>query len=203
MGIAKKNHAGQSRRTERKAARERQDRQSKPVAAIHTAMHRAINQQLKGARAHNNDLATKLAHEGKISKATAKGIRARYTKDKQQARNEAAMLGALAFGDEGPWRLLSEVEMVEEDKKLAAEAAAAAETLGMWTDLFGGEVGPPAMVEGEEVGDTAGVDMIEEEADEDEEDEDDDNDEDGDQTAPGPMRPYETTKLPIRSRPSK
>ncbi|MCJ1436676.1 hypothetical protein MMC27_006057 [Xylographa pallens] len=202
MGIEKKNYAGQTRRTERKAARKMQDRRDKPVAAIHTAMHRAINQQLKGARVHNNDLATKLAPEGRISRATAKGIRARYTKDKQQARNEAAMRGDLAFGDEGPWRLLTEVEMVEEDKKLAAEAAAAtaaAETLGMWADMFGGESGPPAMVVGEEMGDAAEPDMMEEEE---ENDNDDDYDEEEDRTATSLARPYEITKLPIRSRPS-
>ncbi|MCJ1284518.1 hypothetical protein MMC26_003851 [Xylographa opegraphella] len=198
MGIAKKNHAGQSGRSERKAARDRQGRLDKPVA-----MHRGINQQLKGARVHNNNLATKLAQEGKISKATAKGIRARYTKDKQQARNDAATRGGLALDDEGPWRFLTEPEMVEEDRKLTAEAAAATETLALWTDMFGEGAGPSTMVEGEETGDAAGPDVMEEEADEEEEEEaeDDKYDEEEDQTAPGAVSPFTITNLPIRSRP--
>ncbi|MCJ1314825.1 hypothetical protein MMC15_000137 [Xylographa vitiligo] len=163
-------------------------------------MHRAINQQLKGARVHNNDLATKLAQQGKISKATAKEIRARYTKDKQQARHDAAMRGDLAVGDEGPWRFLTEAEMVEEDGKLAAAAAAAAETLGMWADMFGGGAGSPAMVEDEETEEAAGADVMEE--DDVDDDDDEDYDEDGDRTAPESVRPNTITKLPIRSRPS-
>ena len=78
-----------------------------PSAEIRTGMQVAINQQLKGVRAHNNELVSKLAREGKISKATAKVIRARYTKDEQQARYDAAESGALAVGDEGPWHLMS------------------------------------------------------------------------------------------------
>ena len=180
------------------------------IAEILTAMHLGMNQQLKGARAHNNDLATRLAGEGKISKDTAKIIRARYTSKAQHDRNQAALRGGLAFGDEGPWRLLTEVEMVEEDKKLAAEVAAAtaagAEMLKMWVNMFGGGSEPPAMVVAEEMEAAPGLDMMEseEENDEEDEEEDDDNDynEEGDRRAAGPVRPYEITKLPFRSRPA-
>ncbi|MCJ1415914.1 hypothetical protein MMC32_002249 [Xylographa parallela] len=121
-----------------------------------------------------------------------------------------ALRGGLAFGDEGPWRLLTEVEMVEEDKKLAAEVAAAtaagAEMLKMWVNMFGGGSEPPAMVVAEEMEAAAGLDMMEseEENDEEDEEEDDDNDynEEGDRRAAGPVRPYEITKLPFRSRPA-
>ncbi|MCJ1397559.1 hypothetical protein MMC11_000753 [Xylographa trunciseda] len=99
MGIDKKNDLGKKSFAARKIDRDKYHRQAKAPTARHTAMYRSINQQLKVARVHNNDLATKLAKEGKISKAAAKVIRARYTKDKQKARNEAAMQGGLAFDD--------------------------------------------------------------------------------------------------------
>ena len=160
------------------------------IGQIKTAMNHTIDKQLKGARIHNNELTTKLASEGKISKETAKIIRARFTVEAQRARNQAAMQGGSAVLDKGPWWLLSEDEMMEEDRRVAARRAteAAAEAAReVWADVFPA----PEDVEDEVMEEGAEGEMAEEAEAEDEDEgyDDYDYDSDGRPRAPEPVSP--------------
>ncbi|MCJ1477302.1 hypothetical protein MMC13_005973 [Lambiella insularis] len=90
--------------------------------------------RLKAARAHNCDLAVRLARAGKISPSTSAAVRARYTKKAQAARAQSAKhlqesRGGALLG-ELPWEKMTEEQMVREDERRESLGLVGAEGAG-------------------------------------------------------------------------